>query len=59
MIPLGLLVAGPVVDALGVQFWFVLSGVVTVAASAVGGLLPAVRQLERKESATAPIGVQA
>jgi DHA3 family macrolide efflux protein-like MFS transporter len=47
MAPLGLVVAGPVVDALGVQFWFVLTGVLTLCASAVGVAVPAVRHLER------------
>jgi len=48
MTPLGLMVAGPVVDALGVPFWFVLTGVLTLCASATGVLVPAVRHLERK-----------
>ena len=49
MAPLGLLIAGPVVDRVGVQFWFVLTGVVTLAASAVGFLIPAVRCLENRK----------
>lgn len=49
MTPLGLLVAGPVVDVLGVRFWFVLTGMLALCASAIGFTLPAVRQLERKE----------
>ncbi|MBN2391254.1 MAG: MFS transporter [Anaerolineae bacterium] len=48
MAPLGLLIAGPVVDGVGVQFWFVLTGVVTLVASAVGFLIPAVRCLENR-----------
>jgi DHA3 family macrolide efflux protein-like MFS transporter len=51
MTPLGLLVAGPVVDALGVQFWFAITGVLTLCASAIGFVIPAVRQLEQKPSA--------
>ncbi|HOU13643.1 MAG TPA: MFS transporter [Anaerolineae bacterium] len=49
MAPLGLLIAGPVVDRVGVQFWFMLTGVVTLAASVVGFLIPAVRYLEDKK----------
>jgi DHA3 family macrolide efflux protein-like MFS transporter len=52
MAPLGLMVAGPVVDALGVQFWFVLTGVLTLCASAVGVGVPAVRHLERRRDET-------
>ncbi|MBN2003653.1 MAG: hypothetical protein JXA21_09880 [Anaerolineae bacterium] len=49
MAPLGLLIAGPVVDRVGVQFWFVLTGAVTLAASAVGFLIPAVRYMENRK----------
>jgi DHA3 family macrolide efflux protein-like MFS transporter len=51
MTPLGLLVAGPVVDALGVQFWFALTGGLTLCASALGFLIPTVRQLEQRKVA--------
>lgn len=51
MTPLGLLVAGPTVDALGVPFWFALTGVLTLCASALGFLIPAVRQLEQRKVA--------
>jgi DHA3 family macrolide efflux protein-like MFS transporter len=46
MTPLGLLVAGPVVDKIGVQAWFVLTGLVALGASAAGFTIPAVRRLE-------------
>ncbi len=49
MTPLGLLVSGPVVDVLGVRFWFVLTGMLALCASAICFAIPAVRQLERKE----------
>jgi DHA3 family macrolide efflux protein-like MFS transporter len=52
MTPLGLLVAGPVVDALGVQFWYALTGVLTLCASALGFSIPAVRQLEQRKIAS-------
>jgi DHA3 family macrolide efflux protein-like MFS transporter len=50
MTPLGLLVAGPVVDTLGVQAWFVLTGTLTLFASALGFTIPAVRRLEDKQA---------
>jgi DHA3 family macrolide efflux protein-like MFS transporter len=59
MTPLGLIVAGPVVDALGVQFWFALTGALTLCASAAGLTIPAVRHLERKKSAPAAVEAQA
>jgi DHA3 family macrolide efflux protein-like MFS transporter len=49
MTPLGLLVGGPAVDVLGVRFWFVLAGVLTLCASVLGFLIPAVRRLEQKK----------
>jgi DHA3 family macrolide efflux protein-like MFS transporter len=50
MTPLGLLVAGPVADTLGVQAWFVLTGTLTLSASALGFTIPAVRKLEDKQA---------
>lgn len=50
MTPLGLLVAGPVVDAIGVQAWFVVSGLAALVASAAGFTIPAVRRLEAKDA---------
>jgi DHA3 family macrolide efflux protein-like MFS transporter len=47
MTPLGLLVGGPAVDVLGVQSWFVLTGVLTLCVSVLGFLIPAVRKLEQ------------
>ena len=46
--PVGLALAGPVSDALGVQVWYVIAGLLT-AASAIGMLLmPDVRNIEQK-----------
>ena len=46
MVPLGLLVAGPVADALGVQSWYLLAGGVGLAMGVAGFFLPAVVHLE-------------
>jgi MFS family permease len=48
--PLGALLLGTL-RAEGVQFWFVLTGVLTLCASALGLLISAVRQLEQKPAA--------
>ncbi len=48
--PLGLLMAGPTADALGVPAWFVISGIVIVIMSAGQLLFPAIRQIEQPRS---------
>lgn len=54
MSPLGLLIAGPVADALGIRFWYVLGGVVTLLMALMGLLLPALRQLDGETAAAIP-----
>jgi DHA3 family macrolide efflux protein-like MFS transporter len=44
--PLGLLVAGPVADAFGVQFWWVLTGLMISGMGAVALAIPAVVRIE-------------
>lgn len=46
MTPLGLLVAGPVADALGVQVWYLAGGVVTLVMGVAGFMIPAVMHVE-------------
>lgn len=46
MTPIGLLIAGPVADAFGVQTWFILGGIVTASMGLLGFLIPAVTGLE-------------
>lgn len=46
MAPLGLVVAGPVADALGVQSWFLISGLAMALMGAVGLSIPALVRLE-------------
>ncbi len=51
MIPLGLVVAGPLADSLGVRFWFLIAGV-AMAAMGVGALfVPAITRLDGMASA--------
>jgi DHA3 family macrolide efflux protein-like MFS transporter len=46
MVPLGLVVAGPLADSLGVRFWFLIAGV-TMAVMGVGALfVPAITRLD-------------
>jgi len=46
MSPLGMAIAGPVADALGVQFWFVLAGAVCVLMAVVAFFVPALMHLD-------------
>jgi DHA3 family macrolide efflux protein-like MFS transporter len=52
--PIGLAIAGPVGDALGVRFWFQLAGVMCLAVGLVSFFVPAVRTLEEHEFAEQP-----
>ena len=46
MSPLGLIVAGPVADTLGVQTWFVVGGVVTALMGLAGFFMPQIVYIE-------------
>jgi DHA3 family macrolide efflux protein-like MFS transporter len=46
MTPLGLAIAGPVADALGVNIWFIVGGIVTGLMGLAGFLIPAVVNIE-------------
>ena len=51
MVPVGLLVAGPVADRFSIQVWFLFGGLLCIV-MAVGGLfIPAVKQIESRETA--------
>jgi hypothetical protein len=58
MTPMGLLASGPVIDALGVQFWLLLTGLVTLCAGALGFTVPGVRQLEKGRIFPLPVRAQ-
>ncbi len=46
MAPVGMAIAGPVADALGIQSWFVIGGVACVVMGAYGVLSPALMNIE-------------
>lgn len=48
MMPLGLIAGGPLADAIGVQTWFVIGGVVTLAAGIAGLLIPSIVNIEQE-----------
>lgn len=57
MMPLGLAVAGPVADLLGIQFWYVIGGIAMLGMGVAGFFVPQVRHLEDGRLASA--GVEA
>jgi DHA3 family macrolide efflux protein-like MFS transporter len=46
MAPLGLIIAGPVADAIGVQSWYVIGGVACILLAVVGYFIPALMNIE-------------
>ncbi len=55
MAPLGLAVAGPVVDRMGVQFWYLLAGAFALCSGMAGLLSPNLLQLEKKQENKSPL----
>jgi MFS transporter, DHA3 family, macrolide efflux protein len=50
MAPIGLMIAGPVADRVGIQVWFLLGGALCVLMAVAGLLIPAVMDIEEKRS---------
>ncbi len=48
MSPLGLVIAGPVADALGVQIWFLIGGIATVIMGVGSFFVPSIMRIEDK-----------
>jgi DHA3 family macrolide efflux protein-like MFS transporter len=53
MSPLGLIIAGPVADAIGVQSWYLIGGVAAILMAVLGFSLPAVMNIEDNHNAAA------
>ncbi len=53
--PLGLAVAGPVSDWLGVQVWFVIAGILCITVGLIGFLIPAIVHIEENHTAKATV----
>lgn len=54
MAPIGLILAGPVADLLGVPFWFVIAGIGTILVAVVGFMMPTVLNIESQRAASQP-----
>jgi DHA3 family macrolide efflux protein-like MFS transporter len=59
MMPLGMLLAAPVAELLGIQAWFIAAGLVTALMGVAGFFIPAVLNLEEDMKAGGVIPVQA
>jgi DHA3 family macrolide efflux protein-like MFS transporter len=60
MVPLGLVIAGPVADRVGLQAWFYLGGTLCVLMGVAGLFIPAVMNIESNQSVIpAPLGPEA
>lgn len=46
MSPIGLMLAGPISDRVGIQAWFLLGGILCILMGIVGMMIPAVRNIE-------------
>ena len=49
MTPLGLALAAPVADVLGVRIWYAVGGLACVAAGLIGSVLPSLQHFEEAE----------
>ena len=52
MVPLGLLVAGPIADRFSIQVWFLFGGLLCIVMAICGLFIPAVMQIESRNSVT-------
>jgi DHA3 family macrolide efflux protein-like MFS transporter len=48
--PLGLMIAGPVADRVGIQAWFLLGGILCILMAVIGLFIPAVMNIEKKDN---------
>ncbi len=58
MSPIGLIIAGPISDKLGVQTWFIMGGIVTGLMGIAGLFIPAIMHFEDDRAATVPATVE-
>ncbi len=56
MMPLSLLVSGPIADQFGIRFWFIFGGAVCILMTIVGAFIPAIMNVENNhEAARTPV----
>jgi len=52
IVPIGLMIAGPVADRIGIQTWFLLVGILCIFMAMTGLFIPAVMNIEKKGNHT-------
>ena len=55
MSPVGLLIAGPISDNVGIQAWFLVGGIVCILMAVAGMFIPAVLNIEDRNPVTADV----
>ena len=50
MMPISLLIAGPVADALGVRIWYIIGGSICVVMAIIAAFIPAIVQIEQNQA---------
>ncbi|MBI5297996.1 MAG: MFS transporter [Chloroflexi bacterium] len=58
MTPLGLMIAGPVSDAIGIRAWYWIAGILTLLMGLAGFFIPAVMNVENNREGVADIPLQ-
>jgi DHA3 family macrolide efflux protein-like MFS transporter len=48
IVPLGLMIAGPVADQVGIQAWFLLGGILCIVMAVTSFFIPAVMNMEKQ-----------
>ncbi len=51
-IPIGTAIAGPVSDAIGIQWWFIIGGIAMILSGVLGFFLPILRNVESERRNT-------
>ena len=54
MMPLGLLIAGPISDALGIRFWYIFGGTVCILMTLASLFVPAIMNIEENQETAQP-----
>ncbi len=58
MSPIGLMIAGPISDKIGIQTWFLVGGVICIMMAGVGLFIPALMNIESRQQPS-PVAAQA
>jgi len=57
MMPLSLLIAGPISDALGIRFWYIFGGTVCIVMMLIALFIPPIMNIENNHETTSPAPV--